>query len=178
MPTFTTPFNREILEALCLSKVKMPSIELFDGTTDPDDHSDIYKAQMYVQDVHDATYCRYFPVTLKGIAQKWFNALPSGSVTSFFQLAKLCSAHFIANKKKKKKKTTIRLAKIQQQRGEYLKEYVRRFNHAVVLIPDLQDGAAYAAFLNGLLPGKFKFSLAESKVTTLVKALGMAQSFI
>jgi len=46
------------------------------------------------------------------------------------------------------------------------------------LIPDLQDGVAYVASLNGLLPGKFKFSLAKSKVTTLAKALRKAQSFI
>jgi len=59
-----------------------------------------------------------------------------------------------------------------------LKGYVRRFNHEAVLIPDLQDEIAYAAFLNGLLPGRFKFSLAESKVTTLAEALGRAQSFI
>ena len=62
--------------------------------------------------------------------------------------------------------------------GGDLKGYVRRFNHEVVLIPDLQDGVAYAAFLNGLLLGRFKFSLAEGKVTTLVEALGRAQSFI
>jgi len=59
-----------------------------------------------------------------------------------------------------------------------LKGYVRQFNHEAILIPDLQDGVVYAAFLNRLLPGRFKFSLAESKVTTLVEALGRAQSFI
>jgi len=175
-PTFVTPFSQEILEAPRLSKVKMPSIDLFDGTTDPDDPVDVYKAQMYVQDVDDRTCCRYFPATLKGIAQKWFNGLPRGSVSSFFQLAELFSAHFVASKKERK--TSIHLAQIRQQRGEDLKSYVRRFNHEVALIPDLQDRVAYAAFLNGLLPGRFKFSLAESKVTTLVEALGRAQSFI
>ena len=35
---------------------------------------------------------------------------------------------------------------------------------------------AYTALLNGLLLGRFKFSLADSKVTTLVEALGRAQS--
>jgi len=59
-----------------------------------------------------------------------------------------------------------------------LKEYLRRFNHEAGLIPDLQDGVAYRTFLNGLLPGKFKFSLAESKVATLADALRKAQSFI
>jgi len=68
LPTFYTPFSRETLEASHLNEVKMPSIELFDGTTDPDDHLQVYKAQMYIQNVDDATYCRYFPATLKGIA--------------------------------------------------------------------------------------------------------------
>ena len=55
--TFVTPFSREIMEALCPKKVKMPSVEPFDGTTDPDDHLDVYKAQMYIQDVDDAICC-------------------------------------------------------------------------------------------------------------------------
>jgi len=89
-------------------------------------------------------------------------------------LAELFSLHFVASKKEKK--TSIHLARIQQQRGEDLKGYIRRFNHEAILIPDLQDGVAYAAFLNGLLPGRFKFSLAESRVTTVVEAMGRAQS--
>ena len=89
----------------------MPSVDLFDGTTDPDDHLDVYKAQMYVQDVDDVTCCRYFLATLKGIAQRWFN-VPSGSVTSFFQLGELFSSHFVASKKEKK--TSIHLARIRQ----------------------------------------------------------------
>ena len=47
-PTFATPFSREILEAPHLSKVKMSSVDLFDGTTNPDDHLDVDKAQIYV----------------------------------------------------------------------------------------------------------------------------------
>jgi len=91
-------------------------------------------------------------------------------------LADLFSAHFVASKKEKK--TSIHLARIRQQRGEDLKGYVRHFNHEAILIPDLQDGVVYAAFLNGLLPGRFKFSLAESRITTLVEEIGRAQSFI
>jgi len=90
----------------------MPSIELFDGNTDSDDPLDVYKAQIYVQDVDDATCCRYFPSTLKRITKKWFNGLPNGSIASFFQLAEWFSAHFIASKREKK--TSIHLAKIRQ----------------------------------------------------------------
>jgi len=35
----------------------MPSVEPFDGTTYQDDHLDVYKAQMYLEDVDDATCC-------------------------------------------------------------------------------------------------------------------------
>jgi len=66
-PTLVTPFSREILEAPRLSKVKMPSVDFFDGTTNPNDHLDVYKAQMYFQDADDATCCQYVPATLKGI---------------------------------------------------------------------------------------------------------------
>jgi len=65
--TYVTPFSREILEVPRLSKVKMSSIDLFDGTTDPDDHLNVYKAQMYVEDVDDVTCCRYFPAMLKAL---------------------------------------------------------------------------------------------------------------
>jgi len=48
LSTFTTPFSREIIEAARRKKFKMPSVELFGGITDPNDHLDVYKARMYV----------------------------------------------------------------------------------------------------------------------------------
>jgi len=41
-------------------------LDLYDGTTDPEEHLGVYKAQMYVQDIDDAAYCRFFPATLNG----------------------------------------------------------------------------------------------------------------
>ena len=66
---FPTSFGADIINALCCGKVKMPTLDLYDGTTDPEEQLGVYKAQMYVKDVDDATYCRYFPATLKGVAQ-------------------------------------------------------------------------------------------------------------
>jgi len=43
-----------------------------------------------------------------------------------------------------------------------------------VLIPNLQDGVAYTAFLRG----RFKFFLVESKVTTLADVLRRGQDFV
>jgi len=36
----------------------MPTVELYDGTTDPKEHLGLYKGQMYDQDVDDAAYCQ------------------------------------------------------------------------------------------------------------------------
>jgi len=47
----------------------MPTVDLYDGTTDPEEHLGVYKLQMYVQDMNDMAYCHYFPATLKGVAQ-------------------------------------------------------------------------------------------------------------
>ena len=131
---------------------------------------------MYVQDVDDAMCYWYFPGTSRGIAQKWFNDLPSGSITSFLRLAELFSTHFVTGKRERK--TSIHIVKIRQAKGEDLKEYMMRFNQEVVLIPGIQDGVAYAAFLNELLSRRFNFSLVEGKVITLVDALRKTQDFI
>jgi len=42
--TFASPFSREIMEAPHPKKVNISFVEPFDGTTNPDDHLDVYKA--------------------------------------------------------------------------------------------------------------------------------------
>jgi len=66
--SFSTPFSAKIINVPHYGKVKMPTVDLYDGTTNPKEHLGVYKAQMYVQDVYYAAHCRYFPVTLKGVA--------------------------------------------------------------------------------------------------------------
>ena len=52
--SFSTPFSVEIINALHYGKVKMPTVDLYDGTIDPEEHLGVYKAQMYMQDVDNA----------------------------------------------------------------------------------------------------------------------------
>ena len=59
----------------------MPTMGRYDGMTDPEEHLGVYKAQMHVQDVDNAKYCRYFPATLKEVAQSWFNGPPPGTIS-------------------------------------------------------------------------------------------------
>jgi len=52
---------------------------------------------MYVQDVDDTAYCRYFPATLKRVTQSWFNGLPPGTISYFQDLADRFVSQFIAS---------------------------------------------------------------------------------
>jgi len=65
----STPFSAEVINASRLEKVKMPTLELYDGTMGLKEHLVVYKTEMYIQDMDDAAYCRCFPATLKGLAQ-------------------------------------------------------------------------------------------------------------
>ncbi|XP_048502817.1 uncharacterized protein LOC125498620 [Beta vulgaris subsp. vulgaris] len=137
------------MEAPPFPKVKLPTIiEPFDGTTDPDDHLSAYKHQMYVQGVDDATWCKNFPATLKGVAQKWFNNLPPNSVNNFTELSILFTSHFVANRQEQK--PSMHLGKVVQGPKEALRSYVK----------------------------SFKFDLVKKKISTLTEALKEAEAFI
>lgn len=127
---WSTPFAPGIMATPRPSKIKLPSIEAFDGTTDPNDHISAYKHQMYVQAADDATWCKLFPATLKGVAQKWFNSLPAHCINNFTELSTLFAHHFMANKQEKE--TSMHLGKVQQGDKESLRSYVKRFNLEVL----------------------------------------------
>jgi len=110
------------------------------------------------------------------VAQSWFNGLAPGSITCFQDLANKFVSQFIVSHKERR--TGIHLSKIKQGPQESLAKFVKRFHQQEVLIPDLEDGVAYTSFLKGLKSGRFKFSLAEQKETTLAEALRKAVDFI
>ena len=169
---FSTPFSVEIINAPRYGKVKMPTVNLYDGTIDPEEHLGVYKAQMYMQDVDDASLPRHF----KRNDAVLVNGLTSGSITCFQDLADKFVNQVIASYKERR--TSFHLSKIKQGPQESLVEFVKHFHQEAVLIPDLEDRAAHTSFLNDLKSGRFKFSLAEQKETTLAEALRKAADFI
>ncbi|XP_056688859.1 uncharacterized protein [Spinacia oleracea] len=157
-------------------KVKPPAIDAYDGMFDPDVHLLAYQHHMYVQGTTDATWCKYFPSTLKGVASKWFEKLPAGTINTYAELEMLFSARFMAYKEEKK--TSMHLGRIQQGKDESLRSYVRRFNLESGQIPDLPGGVAFDNFFRGLKKGSFKFDLVKKSVRTMADALDEAESFI
>jgi len=107
---FSTPFRAEIINAPCYGKNKMPTMDLYDGATNSEEHLGVYKTQMYVQDVDDVTYCQFLPATLKGVAHFWFNGLVPGSISCFQDLADRFVSQFITSGMERR--TSIHLSKI------------------------------------------------------------------
>ncbi|XP_056688104.1 uncharacterized protein [Spinacia oleracea] len=173
---YTTPFCADIMNAPKEPKVNPPAIDAYDGTSDPDVHLLAYRHHMYVQGTTDATWCKYFPSTLKGVASKWLEKLPAGTINTYAELEILFSARFMAYKEEKK--TSMNLGRIQQGKDESLRSYVRRFNLESGQIPDLPDGVAFDNFFRGLKKGSFKFDLVKKSVRTMADALDEAESFI
>ncbi|XP_010687067.1 uncharacterized protein LOC104901218 [Beta vulgaris subsp. vulgaris] len=124
----------------------------------------------------NATWCKNFPATLKGIAQKWFNNLPPNCVNNFMKLSILFTSHFVANRQEGK--TSMRSGKVIQGPKEALRSFVKRFNLKALQIQDRNAGVAFEAFIRGLRPGSFKFDMVNKEITTLAEALWEAEPFI
>ena len=73
---FSTPFSAEIINAPRYGAIKMSMVDLYDRTTDPEEHLGVYKVQMYVQDVDDTAHCGYFSATLKGLRNRGLMVCP------------------------------------------------------------------------------------------------------
>ena len=65
------------------SKLKMPTLDSYDGMRDPCNHIATFKTTMHLQGVLDEIMCKVFPTTLKGLARVWFGKLPPNTITSF-----------------------------------------------------------------------------------------------
>ena len=85
------PFVPSVNSLPLPSKFKMPSLDSYDGTSDPCDHIATFKTTMHLQGVPDEIICRAFPTTLKGPARVWFSKIPPNSVSSFDELSKCLS---------------------------------------------------------------------------------------
>ena len=67
-------------------KFKMPRVEKYDRSGDPQAHLEAFREHIILHGTSDAIACRGFPLTLKGVAKDWFTGLPPKSVGTFKEL--------------------------------------------------------------------------------------------
>lgn len=81
-----SPLSEDIENAKIDRRLKIPSIEPFDGTTNPLDFINVIDGRMSFFGHSDMVKCRFFCICLKGTALQWFNNLPPRSIESWHML--------------------------------------------------------------------------------------------
>ncbi|GFZ11448.1 hypothetical protein Acr_22g0008460 [Actinidia rufa] len=132
------PFTERVLRVRISSKFKLPAqLGIYEGKTDPMDHLDLYKSLMSLQGCSDEVMCKAFSATLKGSARSWFRKLSPGTIDSFGELSRLFVANFMSCRNRQK--NASHLFTVHQKEAESLKDFVKRFNQAVLEVEDPSD---------------------------------------
>ena len=119
------PFTEPVKAYAMPDKFKMPRVEKYDGSGDPQSHLETFIEHIVLHGTPDAIVCRAFPLTLTGVAKDWFTGLPPKSVGTFKELGHLFLAQFLATWKRKKSVTCLLI--LRQGKEETLKDFMLRF---------------------------------------------------
>ncbi|GKV19153.1 hypothetical protein SLEP1_g29446 [Rubroshorea leprosula] len=160
----SAPLNLSIIAEPYQEGFKIPHLETYDGSGDPDEHLHTYQAIMRIQIANDAMMCKVFPATLKSTARRLYHKLPKHSIDSYSQLAKLFSNKFASQREIKRMATE--LMQVHQKEGESLRDYMQRFNKATLDIDNVLDTICLSALLHGLKRGRFLDDLLENPPKT------------
>ncbi|XP_073121482.1 uncharacterized protein [Henckelia pumila] len=171
-----SPFTNVILSESLPKGVKIPNLLEFDGTGDPQDHIEKFYAKADLYDITDAAYCKIFRTTLSGKALTWFNKMSSESIANLEKLIQRFIQKFSI--KKKYPKTAAYLFTILQKEGESLRDYVKKFTHAVHKVPHVNHDMLSGIMQQNLRPGRFKESIAGKSPDTLEELLFRAEKYI
>ena len=158
------------------SKIPSPQLEFYDGTKDPLDHIVAFKTILNMQQTPDEVICRLFPATLRGATRVWFSKLPASSIVNFEQLSDSFVRHFIGGQHHKRPTSYFLI--VRKQERESLRDYVKRFNKAVLEIDEADDQVIMTTFQAGLNNPDLIFSLGKTPPTSMMDLLFKAQKYM
>ncbi|GKV17115.1 hypothetical protein SLEP1_g27658 [Rubroshorea leprosula] len=158
------PLNTNITLEPYPTGFKIPQLETYDGTKDPDDHLHAFYSCMQAQNASDALMCKIFPSTLRGNARTWYYSLPLRSISFYTEMASAFATKF--SSRRLIRKTTTELMRVKQRDGESLKNYMSRFNDAVLEVSSFDQAVGIAAVISGLKHDRFRDSLIKHAATT------------
>jgi len=149
------PFTNTIIEVPLPEKWKGFNRDRYDGSTDPNEHMDVYTTHMSLYTSDDVVLCRVFPTSLKGAALSWFTKLSSNSIDSFTTLVTKFETQFATIRPHHL--TSITLVGIRQEKGESLRTFID--SKVAMTIRNLSPDVAMHHMLTTLRPGPFADNL-------------------
>ncbi|GFZ10956.1 hypothetical protein Acr_22g0003540 [Actinidia rufa] len=144
------PFTKRVLRARVSSRFKLPTqLRTYERKTDLMDHLDSYNSLI---------------------------KLPPGTIDSFSDLSKLFVANFMIYRIRQK--NASHLFTVHQKETDALKDYVKRFNQAVLEVEDPSDKVVIMAIMEGLWSGLLFDSLSKNVPETLSALQSKADKYI
>ncbi|GKV35996.1 hypothetical protein SLEP1_g44183 [Rubroshorea leprosula] len=170
------PLNTKITQEPYPPGFRMPLFETYDGTKDPDDHLHAFFSIMQAQNASDALMCKMFPSTLRGNARTWYHTLRPNSINAYAELATSFATKF--SSRRLIKKTTPELMRITQREGESLKNYMNRFNDAMLEVNAFDEAVGVTVVMQGLNHDRFRDNLVKNTPTTFDEVNQRSLKFI
>ena len=90
-----SPFTAFVTSFPLPPKFRMPQVESYDGSKNPQDHLESFKTLMHLQGVANKIMCSVFHTTLKGPTRFWFSRLTPNSIGTFKELSAQFASYFI-----------------------------------------------------------------------------------
>ncbi|KAK2409752.1 hypothetical protein QL285_045156 [Trifolium repens] len=155
---------------------KLPVMDTYDGSTDPDDHLENIEAVLEWRRVRGAIKCKIFSTTLRKGALTWYKGLPPQSINSWTELCRQFTAHFTASRKHPL--TVSALEAIVQRDDEPLRDYIDGFNKIAVQVR-VEDKMKLYLMDRGLRANSdFAKAVGIEEIRTLDTFLEKAQKYI
>ncbi|GKV19688.1 hypothetical protein SLEP1_g29914 [Rubroshorea leprosula] len=150
------PLNTNIILEPYPVGFRIPQLETYDGTKDPDDHLHAFYSCMQAQNASDA--------------------LPSRSINSYTELASAFATKF--SSRRLIRKTTSELMQVKQRDGESLKNFMSRFNDVVLEVNSFDQAVGITTVISGLSHERFRDSLLKHPANTFSEVNDRSLKFI
>ncbi|XP_059431559.1 uncharacterized protein LOC132165071 [Corylus avellana] len=147
MQNTNLPFTDRVMRHPLPDKLKVPRVDKYDGSGDPTNHIESFRAHLILHDTPDEIACRAFPLTLKGAAKEWIEELSVKSVDNFNTLRRLFLSQFLATRKGK---NPTYLLSLKQGKSESLKDYMLRFNWEKLTVESPNEQTVLLVLMNGV----------------------------
>jgi len=170
------PFMDEIIETQLPSKWKGLTIKLYDSSTDPDEHVNIFKTQMTLYTTNKALWCKVFPTSLKEEPLDWFTQLPPNFVGSFKVLTAMFTTQYATSRPHHT--SFMFLLNVKQEKGSLFRAFMYRFNKFCMGIRNLVSEIAMHHLVSTIWPGRFTESLIKISAKNINELRNRATKFM